>query len=57
MHRLSSWSVVTGPIDLLPTGGRLVFGCPAARSFVVIWLPDTEIDRFIGLLAGGPIDR
>jgi hypothetical protein len=33
------------------------FGCPAASSFVVIWLPDTEIDRFIGLLAGGPIDR
>jgi hypothetical protein len=33
------------------------FGCPAAMSFVVIWLPDTEIDRFIGLLAGGPIDR
>jgi hypothetical protein len=33
------------------------FGCPAARSFVVTWLPGTEIDRLIGLLAAGPIDR
>jgi len=33
------------------------FGCPSAGSFVVTWLTDAEIDRFIGVLAGGPIDR